>query len=66
MKLRIVLVLILVLASSVFPQTRSAGALKALVGGTLIDGYGSTPIRITAGGSCRSIARLLRRRVRGR
>ena len=36
--------LILLVCLSVSAQTRSTN-VKALVGGTLIDGYGSTPIR---------------------
>ncbi len=48
MRVRILIVLILgasLLTSSVSSQTRSTSAVKALVGGTLIDGYGSKPIR---------------------
>ena len=37
------LVFLLVLATNVIAQSRSS--VKALVGGTLIDGYGSTPLR---------------------
>ena len=47
MRLRILIVLILgasLLTSSVSSQTRSS-SVKALVGGTLIDGFGSKPIR---------------------
>ena len=47
MRMRIAIVLILgasLLTSSVPSQTRSS-SVKALVGGTLIDGFGSKPIR---------------------
>ena len=47
MRMRIAIVLILgasLLTSSVSSQTRSS-SVKALVGGTLIDGFGSKPIR---------------------
>src|SRR5262245_29165618 len=40
----LLLLLICLLLTSAFPQTQSRN-VKALVGGTLIDGYGSTPLR---------------------
>ena len=43
-KICVYLSLILLVCLSASAQTRSTN-VKALVGGTLIDGYGSTPIR---------------------